>query len=372
MAFSIQPVQNRKDLRAFIRLPYKLYRDDSIWVPPLLLEEKKKYSEKTNPMLSHCDVRLFLLLQNGKAVGRISAFIDRLAVEHWRENVGLFGSFECIDDVDASQLLLDAARSWLRERGMAKMRGSWSFASQEWGILVKGFDSPPMIMAPYNPPFYNVQMESFGLNKVKDLMVYELDMKDGYELPERFLRMTDRIAEKYGVTVRSVNMKRLEEDVKTIVDVANASTKDNWGFIPVTDEEAHDMAKSLKPVVDPDAVMIAEIDGKPIGYLIGLPDINIILRGLNGRLFPFGFLKLLFGLKKIRQYRIWALGVIPEYQRKAIDTLFYRRLYDVLSPKRPDRIEANYVLEDNMVMNNPILKMGFNEVKKYRVYEMDL
>ncbi len=372
MGLSVQPVYSQKDLKTFIRLPYRLYRDDTVWVPPLRLEERRKYSPKTNPMLRHCDYRLFLLHQNGQTVGRISAFIDRLAVEHWGEKVGLFGSFECIDSDEGSHLLLESARKWLREHDMSKMRGDWSFASQEWGVLVEGFESPPMIMAPYNPPYYDRLMKSYGLAKVKDLMVYELDTRDGYELPERILKLTDTIAEKYNVTIRSLNMKRLKEDVKTILDVANAATRDNWGYVPVTDEEADDIAKSLRMVVDPDVVMIAEIQGRPVGYLIGLPDVNTVIKGLNGRLLPFGIFKLLYGLKRIRQYRIWALGVKPEYQRKAFDILFYRKLYDVLSPKKPDRLEANYVLEDNMVMNNPILKLGFKEVKKYRVYEMSI
>ena len=370
MAFTVRAVENRNDFRAFIRLPYKLYKEDRVWVPPLRMEEKKKYSEKTNPMLLHCDYRLFLLFQENDVVGRISAFVDRLAVEHWKEKVGLFGSYECIADTEGSHLLLETARNWLKDRGMVKMRGPWSFASQEWGSMVEGFESPPMIMAPYNPPHYNTQMEAFGLSKIKDLLVYELDPTDGYELPERYIAFTDRVAEKYNVTVRSLDMKRLEEDVKTIVYVTNASTEFNWGFVPVTNEEARDIAKSMKRIVDPDIVMIAEINGNPVGYLIVLPDVNSLLKGLDGRLFPFGFFKLLFGMKKISRYRIWALGVVPEYQRKAIDTLFYRRLYEILYPQKPTLVEANYVLEDNMVMNNPIIKMGFKQAKKYRVYEM--
>jgi GNAT superfamily N-acetyltransferase len=216
-------------------------------------------------------------------------------------------------------------------------------------------------------------MEAFGLKKAKDLLVYELvDAEGVYALPARFVKLTDRIGAKYGVTVRPLNMKRLDEDIRLILDVANASTRDNWGFVPVTEEEAKDIADSMRSIVDPDIVMIAEAGGEAIGYLIAFPDVNLLLRGLNGRLFPVGVFKLLFGLKKIRQYRIWGMDVVPEYQRRAVDTLFYRRLYEVLRAKKAERVEANYVLEDNMAMNNPILKMGFEEVKKYRVYEMPL
>ncbi len=371
MAFTIVPVKNRKELKQFIRFPYDHYRKDPLWVPPLFVEEKKKFIVSKNPMLEHCDYQLFLLLKDNRPAGRISAFIDRLAIEHWKSKTGLFGSFECIEDHEAAGLLLQAASGWLEERGMRVIRGPWSFASQEWGLLVEGFDRPPMIMAPYNPRYYDDQMLYYGLRKTRDLLVYELDCRDGYRLPERFLKMSDSIEKRYGVTLRGINMKRLERDVKILVDIANESTRGNWGYIPVTDEEARDLSRSLKPIVDPEIVMIAEIKGKPVGYLIGLPDLNQILRGLNGRLFPFGFIKMLTGVRKIRHYRIWGMGVVPEYQRKAIDILFYKRLYEVLAAKKPfpALVEVNYVLENNMAMNNPINKMGFRKVKSYRVYE---
>ncbi len=372
MSFYVRAVENGRDLKTFIRLPYWIYRSDPVWVPPLLTEEKKKFSTKTNSMLLHCDFQLFLLFQDGRAVGRVSAFIDRLAVDFWKEPVGLFGSYECIAESEGSDLLMQTVRNWLAVRGMERMRGPWSFTSQEWGFVVKGFDSSPMIMAPYNPSYYNDQMEAFGLKKVKDLLVYDLDLKGGYEFPEVYLRLTDQIARKHNVTIRCLNMKRLKEDVKIIVDMANRSTQANWGYIPATDEEAQDIARSLKMIVDPEIVMIAEVEGRPIGYLITLPDVNTLLKDQGGRLSPFGLFRLLFGLKKIRQYRIWGMGVIPEYQRRAIDALFYRKLYEALYPKGPVRVEANYVLEDNVMMNNPILRLGFKEVKRYRVYEMSI
>lgn len=372
MQYAIRQVDSDKMLRSFIRIPYSLYRDDSKWIPPLLAEEKTKFSTKRNPMLHHCDCAHFLLYGDGKPVGRASAFVDRLALEHWGEAIGLFGSYECVDDPNGSSMLLNAARNWLKDKRMERMRGPWSFASQEWGAVIQGSDLPPMIMAPYNFAYYSRQFESFGLKKAKDLLVYEVDVSKGYTLPGRYLESTDRIAKKYGIILRPLNMKNLQTDVQTIVDIANRSTRNNWGFVPVTEEEARDMARSLKPVVDPNLVMIAEAGKRPVGYLIALPDINVVLKNMHGRLFPFGLFRMLLGLRKIRQYRIWALGVVPEYQRRALDTLFYRKLYEVLLPRHPGRVEANYVLEDNMAMNNPILKMGFRHVKTYRVYEMEI
>lgn len=323
-------------------------------------------------MLQHCEVALFLAYQDDDPVGRISAFIDHLGIKHWNESIGLFGSFECLRVDKVPQLLLETARDWLRNKSMTLMRGPWSFDSQEWGLVVKGGDQPSMIMAPYNPPYYPAAFESFGLTKVKDLMVYSVTLDTSYQLPERFVKHIARVSEKYGVRIRPINMKQLDADVQSIVHIANEATKDNWGFIPVTDAEAEDLAKGLKMIVDPDLIMIAEADGRPIGYQITLPDVNVILKNLNGRLFPFGFLKLMTGLKKIRQYRIWALGVLPEFHRRAIDILLYQKMYEVLKARQPVYLEANYVLEDNMAMNNPILKLGLNHVKTYRVYEASL
>ena len=205
MAFSVRVVENRRDFKTFIRFPYHLYKHDRLWVPPLLAEEEKKFSARSNPMLHHCDFELFLLYEDGKPVGRISAFVDWAAVNFWKARVGLFGSYECIDNPAASALLLDAARKWLRLRGMKKMRGPWSFTSQEWGLVIKGFDSPPMIMAPYNPPYYNEQIRDFGLSKIKDLLVFALEPGAEYEMPEDFLKWTERIAQKNKVTLRRLN-----------------------------------------------------------------------------------------------------------------------------------------------------------------------
>ncbi|MBN2028886.1 hypothetical protein JW824_01460 [bacterium] len=373
MDYQVHFVKNNKDLKAFIRLPYWLYKhiNDKTWVPPLLIEEKKKYS-KTNPSLTHCDYQFFLLLKNGKPVGRICAFIHRHAVKQWKTPVGFFGSYECLDDREGSKRLLGEVRKWLRDRDMICMRGPWDFDTKEYGFVVKGYDQQPMMMAPYNPPYYNDQMEAFGLKKVKDLLAYELDLTDGYHLPSRFLKLTDRIAKRNRINIRSINMKKLENDVNILLKVANVSTYSNWGYVEVTDAEASAIAQSMKHIADPDIVMIAEIDSKPIGYLIALPDINILIKKMNGRLLPFGFIQLLIGRKNIRQYRIWALGIIPGYQRRAIDTLFYRRLYEIIIPKNPQRLEANYVLENNLAMSNPIQKLGFKESKRYRVYEMSI
>lgn len=368
----IRPVEKKADLRRFIELPYWIYRNDPVWAPPLRSEQWSQFNPRSNPMLDHCEYALFLLMDGQQVVGRVSAFVDRLAVETWGQPIGLFGSYECVDSDEGAHLLLDTTQAWLRERGMDKMRGPWSFASQEWGLVVEGFTPPPVIMAPYNPPYYNRQLTDYGFQKAKDLLVYCADLQEGYRIPERYLTLTDQVQARYGITVRTVNMKRLEQEVAVIVELANCSIAHNWGFYPVTEAEGRALARDLKQIVDPAGILIAETaDGRPIGFAMALPDINVILRGMNGRLWPFGWLKLLRGLPRLRQYRMWALGVVPEYQRKAVDSLLYRQAHYSLASKL-DRLEVNYVLEDNAPMNNALRRLGVKDLRRYRVYEMNI
>ena len=368
----IKVVESRRDLRKFIHFPYQLYRDDPVWVPPLRSEQQAQFNPAKNPMLAHCETQLFLLLDGKRVVGRCSAFIDRLAVDYWAEPIGLFGSFECVDDVDGAHLLLESAREWLAAKGMKAMRGPWSFASQEWGLEIEGSHRPPVILAPHNPPYYADYFESFGLEKAIDLIAYLADTKEGYQFPERYLTLTDKIQARYGVSVRSVNMDDLEGEVMKIVELSNRSISGNWGYYPVTANEARAMARDLRQIVNPDVILIAEDrDGEPIGFALSLPDVNTILKGMHGRMLPFGWLKLLLGLKRIRQYRMWALGVVPDYQGKAIDTLLYKATYEALKEKSVC-MEINYVLEDNHRMNNALVKLGVRPIRRYRVYEMGI
>ncbi len=205
-----------------------------------------------------------------------------------------FGYYECPPDQDASRLLLEAASSWLKEQGMTCMRGPWSFVSQEWGSVVEGFAPPSVVMAPYNPPYYNEQFTAYGLEKVKDLLVYVIDARDGYQIPERILALTDRVAARYGIRVRPIDMKNLAHDVETIINLSNQSLENNWGYAPVTEAEVHAMVNDLKPIIHSKAVLFAEdSQGKPVGFAIAIPDINIILKKIRGKLWPFGWIRIL-------------------------------------------------------------------------------
>jgi len=365
-------VESHRDKRDFIKLPYHLYAQDKVWVPPLRSEQRKQFSPSTNPFLEHCQWQLFLLKKKGKVIGRIAAFIDRLANDFWKEEIGLFGYYECIPDDAASTLLLEATKIWLREHHCTSMRGPWSFVPQEFGMVVEGFKPSPVIMAPYNPPYYIEHLEGFGLNKTKDLRCWQISMAEGYRIPQRIVNLTDVVAERYGIHVRRFNIKRYDEEIQTILELSNTSLIQNWGYSPATEAEAEDMAKEMKRIIQAKGVLFAEDQsGRPVGFIIALPDLNSLLKGLNGRLFPFGFMKLLWGIPRLRRYRLFALGVIPEYQRKAVDSLLYRALHESLYSSDL-WIEINYVLEDNWPMINAIKKLEATPSRRYRVYEMDI
>jgi GNAT superfamily N-acetyltransferase len=365
----ITEVSSHRQLKQFIDLPFTLYKNDPVWVPPLRSELFGQFDRKLNPTLDHLEYALFLLEDNGRIIGRIAAFTDTLALEIWKEPIGLFGYFECIDNREAASLLLDAARTWLIGKGMKFMRGPWSFVSQEWGLVIEGFTPSPTVMAPYNPEYYISQITSNGFEKIKDLLVYYISAKEGYNIPERILSLTNDVAARYSITTRQVNMKDYDKEVARIIELSNVSLIDNWGYTSVTKEEAEAIAHDLKPIIHPKGVIFAEDkNGRPIGFAITIPDVNTLLKGMNGSLLPFGWVRLMTGLPKLRNYRLFALGVIPEYHGKGIDSLLYRALYESLYT--PDIwLEINYVLEDNAPMNNAIIKLNAKPLRRYRIYQ---
>ena len=368
----IQPVTSKKDLADFIGLPYRIYRDDPMWVPPLRDEQRGQFDPKRNPLLDHCERQLFLLKKDGKYIGRMAAFIDLLAIEFWKERVGLFGYFECPPDPEAARLLLEAARDWLRFKNCTCMRGPWSFVSQEWGLVVEGFEPSPVVMAPYNPLYYESLLTGFGLSKIKDLLCWSICPAEGYQVPGRILQLTEAVQKRYGVRIRPIDMRHYDKEVKIVIELANSTIIDNWGYSPVTEAEIQAMAHDMKPIIQPKGVLFAEDrKGKPIGFAITLPDVNTLLKGLDGRMFPFGFIKLLTGIPRLRRYRMFALGVVPEYQGKAIDSLIYRAMYETLY-SADLWMEINYVLEDNWPMINAIKKLGAKPLRRYRIYEMKI
>lgn len=370
----IRQVQSKKDLSNFIKFPWKIYKNDPFWVPPLISERKDFFNPQKNPFFKHSEVVFYLAEKDGETAGRICGILNRNHISFHQEKAGFFGFFECVKDFEVAKSLLDEAKVWLKSKGMEIMRGPMNFSTNdELGFLLEGFDSPPVFMMTYNPPYYLDLMEKYGMQKAKDLFAYYFDKT--YKPPDRVVRMGERIVNKQDVRVRCINPKNFEQEIQKIKRIYNSAWSKNWGFVPMTDEEFDHLAKNLKMIVDPYMVFIAEVDGEPAGFSLALPDLNLVLKRLNGKFFPFGLLKLLWHTKvrkTIDGVRILTMGVIPEYQKRGIDNVFYlRTIRDGI--KRGYRwAEMSWVLEDNLLMNRVLKILGARLYKKYRIYEMML
>ena len=332
-------------------------------------EERKRIDPWHNPFFGHGAVQLYLAYRGGRAVGRIAAIENSLHNEFHAEKVGFFGMFECEEDPDVANALLDRAAEWVAGRGLDRLRGPTNFSTNEdCGLLVENFEDPPVVMMPYNPPYYEELLTGWGLEKVKDLLAHKGTVakfdKARIELLERRIRRSEP-----RVSVRGLRMDRFDEEVDLVRELYNAAWERNWGFVPMTDAEVDHMAKQLKPVVDPDLALIGEHDGEPVGFALALPDINQAIRHLNGRLFPFGVLKLLWHMRRINGIRIITLGLKPEYRKSGLATLLYFEVFKRSTGKGHTWGESSWILEDNMPMLSGLEKMRFWRYKTYRLYE---
>ena len=359
-------------MKAFVNFPRTLYRNNPYWVPPMWGKERHAYDGKSNVMLKDNDYTLLLVYDQGALFGRSLVYIDASFNLYYKSAVGFFGAFECVDNREAANLLLSTSVQWLQERGMTSMRGPIHPIAESWGFLLKEFESMPVLMASYNPPYYHDFMERFGLEKVKDLYAYEADIKTGYQIPERIERFTLRLLESHPeLSVRKIDRKNLMVDAEHIWNITNIALKNNWGYVPVDKFVMKDMIRRLKPILDPDAIWFVQDKGIPVGFALGFPDPNPIIHSIKGKLFPTGFLHLLLGKKHLQRYRLFALGVLPQYHGIGLDVLLYKHLYVALIKKQV-HLEANYILEDNWKIRNALEKLNLVHTKEYRIYEMNM
>jgi len=367
----VTTVSTRKDMAAFVRLPKDIHKGEACYVPPIWMDEAAAYTGKKNPILSNSDFVLLLArADDGTAVGRTIVYIDHTFNKYYKTKMGFFGAFDCIDDDEAGAALVDAAEAWLKQRGMSMIRGPIHPVAECWGFVYGDYERPPVYMAPWNPAYYH---RFFGeYSKAKDLLVYEADMRSGYTLPARFDNFIERFSKRYpSITIRRLNMRHIKDDARAIWEITNTALAHNWGFVPLELPVMEDMLSKLKLVVDPDAVFMVEDGGKPVGYCLGFPDINILLKRIKGRLLPFGWARLIFGAKKLHDYRLFGLAVHPDWHGKALDALMYIHLQKHLAPKRV-RLEANYILEDNLHIRNALERLGLTKINTYRIYEKAL
>jgi GNAT superfamily N-acetyltransferase len=373
---TVSTVDDKRELDAFIKLPWRLYAGNSNWVPPLLRIQHELFSPRQNPFFQHAEVQLFLARRGERVVGRISAHVDAEHNRYHNERTGSFGFFECENDPAAAGALLQTAEGWLRQRGMDRARGPLNFsANNEIGFLVEGFDSPPMVLMPYTHPYYLNLVEACGYEKVRDLYAWRWDAQP---VPEGSpAKMAQELRSRPEVTIRRANMRDFKAEVRTILDLYNDSFAENWGFVPATEAEASQMAADLRLIADPDIVPFVEVDGVPAGVALAVPNLNEAIRDLNGRLFPFGFIKLLWRLKvrRVRTGRLVILGIKKEFRSRKYAGLAYLlcdEIYRAAIDRGYEWAEFSWTLEDNNLINNLIEKVGAQHYKTYRLYEKTL
>jgi len=374
VSVEVRPVRSRGELMRFIKLPWRLYRNEPLWVPPLISERKRHLDRGRNPFFEHAEAEYFLAWRDGEPVGRITAHVDQRFNEFQQNDWGLFGFFECEPDHDAAQALLATAEGWLRDRGRDRMVGPMDFTTNhECGLLVEGHEREPQILEFWHHPYYAELLERYGLVKAMDLYKWELHLDTALSntLPVIF-ELAEKVEPEHGVRIRHMRKRDFQQEVRRFMEVYNAAWERNWGFVPLTDSELEHYAKELKPLLDEHWAMIAEKDGETVGAALTLPDYNQVLKHLNGRLLPFGWLKALLARRRIDRVRVFALGVKPEYQHTGVAAGFYVEHYNMAQATPQKWGEMGWILETNTPMNRGMEAMGGKIVKRYRLYDKPL
>ncbi len=369
----IIPVTNRRLLRLFIDFPHVLYENNENWVSELYTSQKHLLTSK-NPFFEHSEAVYFMAMINGKVAGRIAAINNNVHNQIYNDNTGFFGFFEVIENYEVAAALIDKVVEWFRLKNIFRIIGPTNLTTNDsCGLLISGFDLPAVVMMPYNKNYYDDFLSRYGFNKAMDLFSYHVDAKDVKDLvgKQSVSRISDKLSES-GITIRPINLKDLEEDLSQLRKVYNESNEGNWGFIPLNENEFTNMGKEITQVVPARLILIAEKDGKQVGFIVAVPDFNQVFHRIrSGRLFPFGFIKVLWYRRKIDNARILILGVLKQFKNRGIDLLLYKTIQENLGSIGIYKCEACYVMEDNAVMNSILQKIGGKIIKKYRIYKIE-
>ena len=367
----VEEVRNERDLMVFIRFPWQIYKGDRFWVPPLIKDQLLKFSPN-HPFHSHSEM-IFLLAKRGEQiVGRIAGIIDHHYIEFHREKVGFFGFFESISDPEVAGTLLSAVARWLKGHGMEQMAGPMNpSTNDECGLLIEGFDSPPCLMMTYNPRYYPSLLEGFGLKKTMDLYAYLVEKSSFSQ--DRLTRITESLVRrKTKLHVRPIELRKFDEELKIIKDIYNQAWSNNWGFVPMTEEEIDLFANTMKPLVVSDLALFAYLGQEPVGFSVSFPDYNEVLKRLNGRVGLLGILKIPYFSRKIKTLRVMLLGVKHAFRKKGAEALLYNETFKRAIRKGYQRAECSWILEENILMRRGIEALGGKRYKTYRIYAAPL
>ena len=376
----VSPVHTDADLRQFIELPWQVYRDSPYWVPPLISERLSFLDRARSPFFQHARAEYFLARRGEQVVGTIAAFTNDLYNQFQQLNTGFFGFFEVLDDPEAAAALLSTAEGWARQAGHATILGPAQFSTNdEVGLLVDGFNDAPRMLMTYNPPRYMGYLDSAGYKTAMNLWAYSLAIADFVRnKPEKLERVAAKVLDRGKLHVRRINMKRFDHEVEFVKRIYNTSWERNWGFVPMTDPEFDRLAEQLKPLIDPELVIVVECEGEPVGFGLTLPDMNEPLRLAYPRPSTpeaLTMLKMLWHWKVRQRHdwlRVFALGVLPEFRGKGVDGLMYLETAKAAVPKGYKYAEMSWILESNEMMNRAIRMLGGTVYKTYRVYEKAL
>jgi len=371
---SVRAARGKEDLKAFLDVPFALYRNDPNWIAPLYIERLEHLDPKKNPYFQHADVELFLAVRDGRPVGRISAQLCRLRSARYKDGVGQFGFLEAENDPEVFAALLAAASAWLKQRGATAMQGPFSFSiNDETGLLIEGFDTPPSMMMGHGLPYYAERLEQAGFAKAKDVIAY--DFLDTGEPPRALKSALDKAMADKDVTLRPLDKKQLMKELETVVAIANDAWSENWGFVPWTQEEMTALGNNLKMLVTGDYIAIAEYKGEPAAMAITLPNINDWIAGLNGRLLPFGWAQLAWNLlaRPPKAIRVPLMGLRKKYHGTPLGAVLgmavIGRVREYHVKRGTKKGELSWILEDNMPMRRMIESFGGRPYKTYRIYE---
>jgi GNAT superfamily N-acetyltransferase len=370
-SIEITQITSRAERDTFINFPWQIYRDDAAWVPPLLIERKEFLDRKKHPFYEHGDAALFLASAGGKIVGRIMASDDPNYNALHQTNVGCFGLFECTNDPAVAAKLFTAVVDWLRAKGRSEVMGPIDYSTNYvCGLLVEGFEFPPTLLTSHNPPYYASLIEGLGFVKTMDF--YAWWFSEPARAAIRLRRLAGALKKGHSVRIRPGNLKNIRAESARLREIYNEAWKDNWGFVPFTEHEFEFMTRELKQLVVPEFTLIAEVGDEPVGFILCVPDINVALRKIDGRLtsygLPIGLAKLFYYKSRIRTARLIALGVKPRYRRGGIAEMLVLRIIEDAMIKRGFTGELSMTLENNHLINRFLATIGAKKYKTYRIY----
>jgi ribosomal protein S18 acetylase RimI-like enzyme len=369
----IRKVLSKKELKRFITFPHQLYKRDENYVPALNIMVKSMLSPQ-NPFFKHSEIALFLAIKRGVVVGRIAAIYNKTHLETYNDNTGFFGFFDVVNDISVVKGLFEACEQWLGNKGIKRLIGPANLTTNDsCGLLIDGFQFPPIVMMPYNKEYYNDLCVQLGYSKLIDLNSYFIGKDFSIEKCNSIYLRSLKTIETRQIKIRNISKKTFTKDIKQLRFVYNKVNENNWGFMPLNEEEFDEMANDLKMATPLDLTLVVEKENEIIGFLIVVPNLNQVFKFIkNGKLFPFGIFKFLLKKRKIDSARIMILGVLDEYKCMGIDLILYQRMREALVKRNIFKEEACYVLENNVRMNKILDKLSSGVIKRYRIYEKEI